>query len=115
MRQEKVYDSCVHKRRWDIYKTCYECGTFKRCKHEKKPNWFGRLLEAIVVGIYRFFINRKLKTMFGAANKRSVRKWRDVMKRAQAEEQGRKNERQERKIQELNSLQDRDIELDGKV
>ena len=113
MSMKRDYDSCVQKRRWDTYKTCYECGTFKRCKYEKKPNWFGRIIEAITVGVYQLLINRRLKKIFGHASKKSVRRWRDAMRRAQAEEARRDQERQEQKIQKLNALQDRDIELDG--
>jgi hypothetical protein len=52
----------------------------KKCEHKDKPNWFGRLVESIVVGWYRRRINRKLKGLFGHMRKRDVNKLKDIMK-----------------------------------
>ncbi len=60
---KKKYDSCVFKREWIHYKTCFECTAKKTCV-TWKPNWFAQLGEAILVGLYRFGINRKLRKLF---------------------------------------------------
>ena len=80
MKQKIEKLNCVCKRDWKSYKTCNECGLVKTCEHKDKPNWFGRLVESIVVGWYRWRINRKLKGLFGRMSKRDVHKLNDIMK-----------------------------------
>lgn len=47
---KRKYDSCVFKRDWKHYKTCFEC----KCQcTEYKLNLIGRIQEAIVLGWYR--------------------------------------------------------------
>lgn len=72
--------SCVRKRDWKSYKTCNECGIRKKCEHQDKPGFFGRLVESVVVGWYRRRINGKLRKMFGRMSKNDVRKMHDIMK-----------------------------------
>ena len=59
---KKKYDSCVFKREWIHYKTCYECPARRTCYH--MPNAFTQIGEAIIVGLYRWRINSKLKRLF---------------------------------------------------
>ncbi len=73
MKQKKI-ESCVFKRDWKNYKTCYECGTMRKCERADKPGWFGRLTEQIIVGWYRWRINKKLRKMFHGARKKSVQR-----------------------------------------
>lgn len=47
---KRKYDSCVFKRDWKHYKTCFEC----KCQcTEYRPNLIGRIQEVIVLGWYR--------------------------------------------------------------
>ena len=70
---KREYDSCVAKRNWQHYKTCNECSLCKICYHEDKPHWFGRLIESVVVGIYRWRINRKLKPLFRGRSHQQIK------------------------------------------
>ena len=80
MKQKISRLGCVCKRDWKSYKTCNECGIRKKCEHKDKPNWFGRLIESVVVGWYRRRINRKLKGLFGRMSKNDVKRLSDIMK-----------------------------------
>lgn len=80
MKQKIEKLTCVCKRDWKSYKTCNECGIMKECEHKDKPNWFGRLVESIVVGWYRRRINGKLRGMFEYVSKKQARKLNDIMK-----------------------------------
>lgn len=56
--------SCVFKKDWRYYKTCYECGMLRECKSEYKPNWRWRIIEAVVVWWKRRQIKRHMRRMF---------------------------------------------------
>lgn len=70
---KKEYDSCVAKRDWKNYKTCNECTAKKTCA--EKWSWWQRVIETVMVGWYRWRINRKLKDVFGGTklSKRDIR------------------------------------------
>ena len=65
--------SCVMKKDWRYYKTCHECPELRTCKNEHKPNLFGRILETIVVGCYRWYIRRKTSRMFKNTSRRQIK------------------------------------------
>ena len=77
---KKEYDSCVAKRDWQHYKTCNECTAKKTCA--EKWSWWQRVIETVVVGWYRWRINRKLKAVFAGTklNKRDIRNMREQSK-----------------------------------
>ena len=81
MKQKISRLGCVCKRDWKSYKTCNECGIRKKCERKDKPNWFGRLIESVVVGWYRRRINKKLRGMFGRMSKNDVRQMHDILKK----------------------------------
>ena len=70
--KEKV-PSCVFKKSWQFYKTCYECGQLRQCDNEHKPNVLMRLIEPIVVGWYRRHIKLKMKRLFAGHSKREIK------------------------------------------
>ena len=83
MKQKISRLGCVCKRDWKSYKTCNECGIRKKCEHKDKLNWFGRLIESVVVGWYRRRINKKLRGMFGRMNKKDVKRFSRILKKDQ--------------------------------
>lgn len=82
MKQTKKQQLCVFKRDWKNHKTCYECGTLRRCTHPGKPKWYGRILEQILVSWERWRINRKLRTNFRGVSKKGIRRIIDITKKA---------------------------------
>lgn len=77
---KKEYDSCVAKRDWKHYKTCNECTAKKTCT--EKWSWWQRAIETVMVGWYRWRINRKLKKVFAGTHlkKRDIRNMRGQSK-----------------------------------
>ena len=72
---KRKYDSCVFKRDWKHYKTCFEC----KCQcTEYRPDLIGRIYEVIVLGWYRIkeriIIRRYRKTMERILKKRKQSK-----------------------------------------
>ena len=74
MKQTKEQKSCVFKRDWKHYKTCYECGILRQCERSDKPKWYERILEHILVSWERWRINRKLRTKFRGMSKKNLRR-----------------------------------------
>lgn len=65
--------SCVFKKDWRYYKTCYECGMLRECKSEYKPNWRWRIIEAVVVWWKRRQIKRHMRRMFQDTSRRQIK------------------------------------------
>ena len=69
---KREYDSCVFKRDWAHYKPCNECPT--KCKD--RYNWYQRIIETVMVWLYRRKIKRELqRTFLGTKlNKQQIRR-----------------------------------------
>ena len=80
MKQKKI-KSCVFKRDWKNYKTCYECSTRKKCTRSDKPKWYERIIEQLVVSYKRYRISRALGNMFGGISRKSFRRVIDAIKK----------------------------------
>lgn len=87
MKQTKEQKSCVFKRDWKHYKTCYECGTLRQCERPDKPKWYERILEQILVSWERWRINRKLRTKFSGMSKKNLRRVISAIKKANNQKQ----------------------------
>ena len=83
MKQTKKQQLCVFKRDWAHHKTCYECGKLRTCVHPRKPKWYERILEHILVSWERWRINRKLRTKFRGMSKKNIRRVISAIKKAQ--------------------------------
>lgn len=79
----KKTKTCVFKKDWKHYKTCYECGTLRKCKRDDKPKWYERIVEQLVIWWYRWSINRQLRSMFGGFSKRDIKRISAALKKTQ--------------------------------
>lgn len=70
---KREYDSCVAKRDWLHYKTCNACDLHKTCTHENNGGWFSRMIESLIVGIYRWRINRRLRPIFRGRSHQQIK------------------------------------------
>lgn len=70
---KKTYDSCVFKRDWRYYKTCFECGAKKTCITYRQP-WYWQLMEAVIVGWKRWRIRRKLNPIFRGRTAKQIKR-----------------------------------------
>lgn len=70
---DKSIKSCVMKKTWQNYKTCFECGLRRKCASEHKPNLFGQIYEAIVVYIYRKKIALKTKKLIKGYSRSDIK------------------------------------------
>lgn len=82
MKQAKEQKSCVFKRDWKHYKTCYECGTLHQCERSDKPKWYARIIEQVVVWYNRSRINKELHRHFAGISKKSIRRIYDEIKKS---------------------------------
>jgi hypothetical protein len=79
--EKKKIKSCVFKRDWKHYKTCYECGTLRKCTRKDKPKWYARIVEQLVVWHDRRCINRELRKKFAGISKKDARRIDDQIKK----------------------------------
>ncbi len=65
--------SCVTKRTWQHYKTCFECTLRKKCASEYKPNWFGQIYESVAVWLLQKGIKFKMRRLFKGFSRRDIK------------------------------------------
>ena len=87
MKQTKKQQLCVFKHDWKHYKTCYECGTLRKCERSDKPKWYARIIEQVVVWHNRLHINKELHRHFAGMSKKSVRRVINAIKKSNKQKQ----------------------------